>query len=193
MHTVFDTSRLSMRQAEPGDAAFLLELMNEPPYIDNIGDRGVRTIADAVRYIDEKYLASYVRHGFGLYVVGIKEGSFPIGICGLVKRDSLDGPDLGFAFLQRFWSRGFAAEAAGGTLEYASRALLLRRVYGVVSPKNARSVRLLERLGFCRVRTQKLPGAALEADLYEAALTPPDRPAEPTPGPGPAVPGPSPR
>jgi RimJ/RimL family protein N-acetyltransferase len=166
------SSRLLLREATAEDAAFLLELMNEPPYIDNIGDRGVRTVADALRYIEEKYAASYVRHGFGIYVVEMRGESCPIGICGLVKRDTLDWPDLGFAYLQRYWSRGFAAEAASATLEHARRALALSRVYGVVSPKNARSIRLLERLGFRRVRSVELPGHASKADLYETRLTP---------------------
>jgi len=146
--------------------------MNEPSYIDNIGDRGVRVVADAIHYIEKKYVASYACHGFGLYLVELKEASCPIGICGLVKRDTLDCPDLGFAFLQRFWSRGFAAEAASATLDYARRKLNLRCVYGIVTPKNARSIRLLERLGFRHVRSLKVPGQALETNLYETELKP---------------------
>ena len=172
MSAVLETPRLLLRQAAPEDAAFLLELMNEPAYVDNIGDRGVRTVADAIHYIEGKYSASYARHGFGLHIVELKDGSCPIGICGLVKRDTLDCPDLGFAYLRRFWSRGFAVEAASATLEHARRALNLSRVYGIVSPKNARSIRLLERLGFRHVRPLKLPGQALEADLYETELMP---------------------
>ena|SRR5271157_178649 len=172
MSPVLVTPRLLLRHATYEDAAFLLELMNEPSYIDNIGDRGVRTVADAIHYIEGKYLASYVRHGFGSFVVELREGSCPIGICGLVKRDALDGPDLGFAYLRRFWSKGFAAEAASATLEYARRTLLLRCVYGVVSPKNSRSIRLLERLGFRHARSLKLPGLASEAELYETELMP---------------------
>jgi ribosomal-protein-alanine N-acetyltransferase len=105
-----------------------------------------------------------------MYVVELKEGSSPIGICGLVKRDALECPDLGFAYLQRFWSRGFAAEAAGATLEHARCALKIRRVYAVVSPRNTRSIRLLERMGFRRLRPFRLPGSALESDLYETEL-----------------------
>jgi ribosomal-protein-alanine N-acetyltransferase len=170
MCPVFDTPRLLLRQASSEDANFVLELMNEPSYIDNIGDRGVRAVTDAINYIEEKYVASYARHGFGLYLVELKEASCPIGICGLVKRDTLDCPDLGFAFLQRFWSRGFAAEAANATLDYARRKLNLRCVYGIVTPKNTRSIRLLERLGFRHVRSLKVPGQALETNLYETKL-----------------------
>lgn len=172
MSPVLETPRLLLREAAPEDAAFVLELMNEPSYIENIGDRGVRAISDAVRYIEEKYVASYARHGFGLYVVELRDEPRPIGICGLVKRDSLDCPDLGFAYLRRFWARGLAGEAASATLEHARGVLALRRVYGVVSPGNARSIRLLERLGFRRLRSMKLPGQALDADLYENELNP---------------------
>jgi [ribosomal protein S5]-alanine N-acetyltransferase len=172
MRPVFDTPRLLLRQASSEDANFVLELMNEPSYIANIGDRGVRAVADAIDYIEEKYVASYACHGFGLYLVELKEPSCPIGICGLVKRDTLDCPDLGFAFLQRFWSRGFAAEAASATLDYARRKLELHCVYGIVTPKNARSIRLLERLGFRHVRSLKVPGQALESNLYETKLKP---------------------
>jgi RimJ/RimL family protein N-acetyltransferase len=106
MGIVLKTPRLSLRNLDPGDSGFLVELMNEPPYIEHIGDRGVRTAADGRRYIEEKYAASYARHGYGLYLVERVEGAEPIGICGLVRRESLDHPDLGFAFLHRYGSRG---------------------------------------------------------------------------------------
>jgi RimJ/RimL family protein N-acetyltransferase len=158
----------------------MVELMNEAPYIDNIGDRGVRTVEDAARYIEDKYTASYERHGFGLYLVELVEGAVPIGICGLVKREPLDHPDLGFAYLQRFWSRGYAAETAIATLQYARESLMLSYIYGVVSPKNTRSIRLLERLGLRYVRLFELPGQPLASHLYgtelKAAQPAPDLP-----------------
>ena len=89
-----------------------------------------------------------------------------------MKRAALDSPDLGFAYLHRFWSKGFAAEAASATLEYARRTLMLRCVYGVVSPRNSRSIELLERLGFRHVRRLRIPGQASEAELYETELKP---------------------
>jgi ribosomal-protein-alanine N-acetyltransferase len=165
------TQRLSLRHLTADDSAFMLELMNEPAYVDNIGDRGVRTDADAVRYIEEKYLSSYARHGFGLYLVELAETGESVGICGLVKRDSLDHPDLGFAYLQRFWSRGFATEAAAAMLGYARDPLGLSRLYGLVSSGNARSIRLLEHLGFGFVRSSTLPGQAVESSLYGVDLT----------------------
>ena len=167
--TVLVTPRLSLRHLTSGDSAFVLELMNEPPYIDNIGDRGVRSQADAVRYIEEKYLASYARHGFGLYLVELTETAAPIGICGLVRRDALDHPDLGFAYLQRFWSRGFAMEAASAMLGHSRESLGLTYVYGLVSPRNVRSIRLLGHLGFGFVRSSQFPGQP-ESHLYGAEL-----------------------
>jgi [ribosomal protein S5]-alanine N-acetyltransferase len=172
MSLVLNTPRLSLRHLTPEDAAFLVELMNEPPYVANIGDRGVRTIADAQRYIEEKFTASYVRNGYGLYLVELVQGTAPIGICGLVKRELLDHPDLGFAYLQRFWSRGYATEAASATLKYAQETLSLPYIYGVVSPKNARSIRLLEHLGLRYLRSLEIAGKQMESHLYGTELKP---------------------
>lgn len=170
MRIVLETHRLLLRHLAPGDSAFLAELMNEPAYIANIGDRGVRTVADATRYIEEKYTTSYARHGFGLYLVELMEGAAPIGICGLVKRESLDHPDLGFAFQQRYWSRGYATEAADATLKHARETLRVPYVYGLVSPMNTRSIRLLERLGLGYLRSMTSAGQPLESHLYGTEL-----------------------
>jgi RimJ/RimL family protein N-acetyltransferase len=153
-----ETPRLSLRHLAHGDSAFLLELMNEQPYIDNIGDRGVRTVEDALRYIDEKYLAGYARNGFGMYLVELRVGAAPIGICGLVKREALDHPDLGFAYLSRFWSRGYATEAAGAVVMHARTSMKLPYLYGLVSATNTRSIRLLDRLGLRFMRSLETPG-----------------------------------
>jgi RimJ/RimL family protein N-acetyltransferase len=147
-----------------------MELMNEPAYHENIGDRGIRTIPDAERYIAEKYTASYESRGYGLYLVELKGSLVPIGICGLVKRDILDHPDVGFAFLQRYWSQGYASEAAAATLGFARDALKLPYVYGVVSPKNPRSIRLLERLGLQYLRPQEFQGNSSASHIYGMTL-----------------------
>src|SRR5262249_17826093 len=111
---VLDTARLKLRAAVPRDATFILRLLNEPSFLEFIGDRKVRTIADAERYIHERLIASYERNGFGLWIVERREAVGPIGICGLVKRDSLPDVDIGFAFLPEFWRRGYAFESAAG-------------------------------------------------------------------------------
>jgi [ribosomal protein S5]-alanine N-acetyltransferase len=172
MEPVLSTQRLALRHITPEDSAFLVELMNEPGYIENIGDRGIRTIADASKYIEAKFLSSYVQNGFGLFLVEMKEGAMPIGICGLVKRDALDRPDLGFAYLQRFWSRGFATEAARAVLKDAQESLKLSCIYGLVSPANVRSIRLLEHLGFSYLRPLEVKGQKSAGHLYETELRP---------------------
>jgi [ribosomal protein S5]-alanine N-acetyltransferase len=132
----------------------------------------VRTPADAQRYIEEKYTASYERHGFGLYLMESLEGAVPIGICGLVKRASLEHPDLGFACLQRHWSQGYATEAASATLGHAREILRLPYVYGLVSSKNARSIRLLEHLGLRYVRSVEAGMPPMESHVYGTELNP---------------------
>jgi ribosomal-protein-alanine N-acetyltransferase len=100
---VLETERLVLSRLTPHDAAFIFELVNEPSFIQNIGDRNVRTHDDAVRYIQQGPMASYEQNGFGLYLVELKQLAIPIGICGPLKRETLEHPDIGFAFLPRFW------------------------------------------------------------------------------------------
>ena len=132
------------------DAAFLLRLLNEPSWLENIGDRGVRTLADAEDYIRNNIWAAYRSCGFGLYTVQLKSAPSPIGLCGLVKRDFLSSPDLGFALLPEYVGNGYATEAASAVIAYAHATLAIGRLYAIVQPGNARSVSLLERLGFKR-------------------------------------------
>ncbi|HVU16589.1 MAG TPA: GNAT family N-acetyltransferase [Candidatus Didemnitutus sp.] len=166
MTPVLETPRLFLRPITAADSAFILELMNEPPYLENIGDRGVRSVVDAARYIEEKFVAAYARHGFGLYLVVTKADMIPIGICGLLKRDVLDHPDLGYAYQQRHWSQGHGTEAARATVELAQKTFALPYLHGVVAPTNARSIRLLERLGMKYLRIIALPGNPQESALY---------------------------
>jgi RimJ/RimL family protein N-acetyltransferase len=145
---VLETVRLILRRLSAGDAAFILELVNDPGWLRFIGDRGVRTLDDARQYILSGPVDMYERLGFGLYAVELKDGGAAIGMCGLIKRDTLPDIDLGFAFLPRFVGQGYASEAAAGVLAYARRALGLSRVLAITSPDNDRSIRLLERIGF---------------------------------------------
>jgi RimJ/RimL family protein N-acetyltransferase len=145
---VLETDRLILRRLSAGDAAFILELVNDPGWLRFIGDRGVRTLDDARQYILSGPVDMYERLGFGLYAVELKDGGAAIGMCGLIKRATLPDIDLGFAFLPRFVGQGYASEAAAGVLAYARRALGLSRVLAITSPDNDRSIRLLERIGF---------------------------------------------
>ncbi|MBA3651858.1 MAG: GNAT family N-acetyltransferase [Chthoniobacterales bacterium] len=146
--TTLETTRLRLRPMVEGDAAFLLEVLNEPAFIRNVGDRGVRTVADAAHYLRERITAQYERFGFGMWLVELNKTGEPVGICGLIKRDNLDEVDLGFSFLERFWSRGYALEAAAAALCAAWKVAKLSRLVAIVAPHNNASVRLLEKLGF---------------------------------------------
>ena len=133
----------------------MVRLLNEPSFIRCIGDRGVRTAADARTYILEGPVASYGRHGFGLYLVELKAGGVPIGICGLLKREFLEDVDIGFALLPEFWSKGYAFEAASAVLAHA-RAQGFTRVLAITSQDNVPSIGLLAKLGFRFERLAKL-------------------------------------
>ena len=145
--TVIETNRLVLRRLSPDDAEFINELLNQPSFLRYIGDKEVRNSVDAVRYIQTGPLASYERFGFGLYLVELKETGVPIGICGLLKRDSLPDVDIGFAFLPNFWSQGYAFESASAVMTYGRDVLGLRRIVAITSPDNDPSIRILEKIG----------------------------------------------
>lgn len=158
---VLETERLALRHAAAEDAEFMLRLLNEPSFIRFIGDRGVRTLDDAQRYIADRLVGSYERHGYGLYVVERREEPGPIGICGLVKRDALLDADIGFAFLPEFWSAGYAHESAAAVKQYALGTLGLPRLLAITNDDNVASIRLVEKLGLEFVRMLELsPGEA---------------------------------
>lgn len=164
------TERLRLRELTVDDAPFMLTLLNEPSFIQNIGDRGVRSIPDAAAYIERGPRASYARYGFGLWLVTLTAGGTPIGICGILKRDALPEPDIGFAFLPAYWSSGYAYEAASAVRTLARETFNLPRLLAIVSPGNARSIRLLERLGFTFDRLWSMPGDTHEVKLFAADL-----------------------
>ena len=163
---VLDTERLTLRWLEPGDVEFIFELTNDPDWLRHIGDRGIRSLADAGRYIADGPRAMYERLGFGLYCVVLRETGTSIGLCGLLKRDWLEDVDIGFAFLPAFRGRGYAFEAAAATLRDGRERLGLRRITAIVSPANADSIRLLERLGLKFQRMIVPPDAANATALY---------------------------
>lgn len=146
MH-VHQTTRLTLRRFTLADAPFILTLVNEPAFIANIGDKDVRNLADARQYLEKAPLESYARYGFGLYAVELRETGELIGMCGLLKRDTLDHPDIGFAFLERHWSKGYAAEAAQVVLAHARESLRLPRVLAITTLTNDASGRVLEKCG----------------------------------------------
>ncbi len=197
--TVIETARLALRELTTDDAAFILELLNDPSFLRYIGDRGVRTIDDARRYIETGPRASYAQHGFGLYLVERKAGRLEpaptggrgesepapteaselaptgeageprgeaMGICGLLKREALPDADVGFAFLPRFWRRGYALESASAVLARGREVHGLSRVLAITSPDNEASIALLARLGFTFERRARLSEGASPVKIF---------------------------
>jgi [ribosomal protein S5]-alanine N-acetyltransferase len=144
---ILETDRLVLRRLTTDDAEFILELLNEPSYLRYIGDKRVRTLDDARGYLLKGPMDSYERFGFGLYMVLLKESGVPIGLCGLLKREFLEDPEVGYAFLPQFWSRGYAFESAAAALAYGRDVLGLDRIVAITTPDNEGSIRVLEKLG----------------------------------------------
>ena len=167
---ILETERLQLRMLSVDDAEFILRLLNEPSFIQNIGDRGVRTINDARAYILKGPIASYEKFGFGLWMVETRLESTPIGICGLLKRDVLADVDIGYALLPEFWSQGYALEAASAVVSYAHEKLGLKRVLAVTNSDNQSSIRLLEKMGFKYERMVRLSEEAPEIKLFAAEV-----------------------
>jgi len=168
--TILETERLLLRQFSTEDTDFILELLNEPSFIRNIGDRGVRTIDDANSYILNGPVASYAKNGFGLYLVKLKETDESIGMCGLIKWDTLEDVDIGYAFLPRFWSKGYAVEAAQAIKEYAKHVIGLNRIVAITDPENEGSIRVLQKIGLNLERMVKLSEDDIELKLFGANI-----------------------
>lgn len=164
--TVLETDRLRLRRLSTADAAFILALLNEPSWLRFIGDKGVRTLDDARRYILSGPMDSYRRLGFGMYLVELKDGGTLIGICGLVKRDSLEDVDIGFAFLPQFWGMGYAYESASAVMAFGRNVLGLSRIVAVTAPDNDGSVRVLEKLGLRFHKAVRLSEDDKEISLF---------------------------
>ncbi|RJG26545.1 GNAT family N-acetyltransferase [Paenibacillus thiaminolyticus] len=144
---VLETDRPVLCWLSTDDAEFMLELLNTPSWLEFIGDKGVRTVEAARDYILNGPVEMYVRLGFGLYLIERKTDGVPLGICGLMKRDTLEDVDIGYAFLPRHWGNGYAYESASALLTHGKNILRLPRIVAITSPSNQRSAKLLEKLG----------------------------------------------
>ncbi|TPH16459.1 GNAT family N-acetyltransferase [Litorilituus lipolyticus] len=151
-----ETDRLIIRELNLFDAKFILTLLNEKSFIKNIGDKQVRTLADAEKYLLEGPMASYKKHGFGLLHIALKETFEPVGMCGILKRDEFELPDLGYALLPKFWRKGYAKETCEFLLNYSKNTLKIQEISAVTSPENLASNNLLAFLGFKQLSTINL-------------------------------------
>lgn len=167
---VAETPRLILRRLTLDDVPFIRRLVNDPDWLRYIGDKNVHSDDDAVRYLETGPIDMYRRLGFGLWAVELKEGGAPIGMCGLIRRDTLEDVDLGFALLPAFRGRGYATEAATAALAYGRTAFGLRRIVAITTPDNDASARLLERLGFRFERVLESPDNPERLRLYASEV-----------------------
>lgn len=164
------SARLTLRAFREDDASLVLALMNEPAFHRYIGDRGIRSLADASRYLRDSPMASYREHGYGLLHVSRTDTAEPIGMCGLVRRTGLPGPDIGFAMLKRHEGLGYATEAARTVIEHARKDLGITTIYGITQSDNARSIRTLRKLGLRWLESRSL---VLDGPILEIFVTVP--------------------
>lgn len=163
---VAQTDRLVLRRFMLADAPFILELLNEWSFIEFIGDKKVRDLTDARRYLEEGALVSYAKHRFGPYLVVRKDDGQALGMCGLYQRPGLPQPDLGFAFLEAYTGHGYAQESARSVIAFAAESLGLPELAAIVDEGNERSLRLLSRLGFKFNALFKLPDEEVSLHCY---------------------------
>lgn len=166
MATILTTSRLRLRHAELSDAPAMLLLVNEPEFLQNIGDKQVRNLQQAEQYLQNGAIASYQQHGFGLYLVERLADGATLGLCGLVQRDYLQCPDVGYALFREFSGQGYISEAALAVVAYARNELGLKQLCGIVAPDNLASKRILQKTGMRPAGQKLVPGSDKMVDFY---------------------------
>lgn len=164
---VAETERLVLRHFTLEDTDLVLRLLNEPSFLENIGDKGVRTKEQAEAYLRDGPIRSYEKNGFGAYLLALRESGEPIGLCGLIRRDQFPDPDVGYALLPEHWNRGYAHEAAAAAMEHGRRDHGLTKIIALVKPGNAGSIRVLEKLGLAYSGLVRMEPDGVEAALYE--------------------------
>lgn len=165
---LLETERLVLREITVDDSEFILDLLNQPKYLQYIGDKGVRTVEDAATFIENLVRKSYRDNGYGHYIVRLRDDPTPMGTCGYVRRDLLPDPDIGFAFLPQFERKGYAFESADAVLKYGREVLDFKRVLAITTPDNESSGRLLEKLGFTFDRLIKPAAGDEELKLFSS-------------------------
>lgn len=166
MNIILETERLRIREFLLQDTAFIIELLNSPGWLQYIGDRQVLTHEQAITYLQNGPLKSYAQNGFGLWMVELKDDQTPIAMCGIICRDFLAHPDIGFALLPSFMGQGYAYEMASAVLAHAINKLGLTKLCAIVLAENEHSIKLLNKLHFHPHSTIVYPGTEDELLLY---------------------------
>ena len=165
---ITQTERLTIRYIEDKDASFLLDLYNQPAFLENIGDRGIHNLDSAQNFI-ESTQQRYEKFGFWLYLLEETSTGQPVGVNGLLQRDFLDSPDIGFGIDQNHWRKGYAFESSQAIIKHA-RDLSHEKLLAITSPKNANSINLLLKLGFNFSKCDDLEGCGEQVNLYKINL-----------------------
>ncbi|MFZ6800412.1 GNAT family N-acetyltransferase [Undibacterium sp. Di24W] len=145
---ILSTPRLQLRTMDYKDAAFYLRLVNDPSFIHNIRDKGIRSLEDAIKAIQTGHQDVQEKMGFSLYLVELKSDQQAIGLCGLVKRPELENIDIGYAYLPEFTGQGYAFEAGKAVVQFAQNTLRLDKLVAITSLHNTASENLLLKMGF---------------------------------------------
>lgn len=163
---ILETERLRLRTIDVDDAAFYYDLVNDPTWLEFIGDKGIRSLDDARTAIVDGPRAMQARCGHSLYVMERKSDSRPLGLCGLIQRDGLPAADIGYAIRPEFFGQGYTHEAAVAVLALARGPLGMRRVLGLTAPGNVNSISLLHKLGLTLVETRAMPPDDRPTNIY---------------------------
>lgn len=166
MMSILETERLILREFTTDDTKFIVELLNSDGWLKYIGDRNVKSEEQAVNYLMNGPIKSYKLHGFGLSLVELKNNKTPIGMCGLIKRENLEYPDIGFAFLPEFMGKGYAFEIANATIIFAKEELKFDKIVAITVSYNKNSIKLLEKIGLKYIKPYFLPYEDEELMLF---------------------------
>lgn len=163
----YETERLLIRPMSLDDGEFILDLYNRPKFIQFIGDRHIKTVADAENYIKEKFFPQFEKLGYGNYLILTKEGNHKIGGVGIFEREGLDIVDIGFSLLDEFEGKGYAYEAALKVKSIGMDDFGLKKISAITSEDNFSSQKLIEKLGLKFRKHVVLPGEDEELRYYE--------------------------
>ena len=166
MKFILETERLILREFTVSDAKFIVELVNTPGWIEYIGDRNIKTKGQAKTYLENGPIKSYELNGFGLSLVELRNEKIPIGMCGILKRDQLNHPDIGFAFLPEYMGKGYALEMARATMDFAKGHLKIHTLLAITVPFNKGSIKLLEKVGMKFTKTFRFPEGKEDLMLF---------------------------
>jgi RimJ/RimL family protein N-acetyltransferase len=163
---ILNSKRLTLTEFTTNDAPFFFDLVNDPDWIKYIGDRNIKTFTDAEKYLTKNIIPSYKKFGFGFYIVRLKEGNIPIGMCGLIQRDWMDYVEIGYAFLTQFRGKGYAIESSFATKKHAKEELKINQIAAITDVDNKKSGNLLNRLGLEFTKLISYPGENKKCRLY---------------------------